>query len=39
LLGNNECKDDDYLASLDLFDAVESNDYEYKNGYMLGEKD
>ena len=39
LLGYNECRDDDYIASLDLFDVVKSNEYEYKNGHMLGEKD
>ena len=39
LLGKNDFRDDNYLAALDLFDAVVSNEYEYKNGYMLGEKD
>ena len=38
LLGFNECRDDDYISALDLFDVEEFNDFGYKNGHLLGEK-
>jgi len=39
LLGYNEFKNDEDIQELDLFEVEENNDYCFKNGHILGQKD